>query len=113
MAAVGINDDLLSFVSQWNTQVSGLDIQDTSAPQVTQLNITGINTFHTHDGEQRLSDPNVHCDLDTRSRSSSQDNLSFSSDLDLGLDLNDDSALDWGLNLNEKDRLSFNLSTAR
>ena len=67
MATGGANDEFLSFVSQWNTQVTSLD-----PPHTSNVN----NTLH---------------DPDLANRSSSTDGLNISSDLDL----NDDSAFEW------------------
>ncbi len=75
MATGTANDEFLSFVSQWNTQVTSLDPP------------------HTSDVSNSLSKLNALHDSDLVNRSSSTDDLNLSSDLDL----NDDSAFEWAL----------------
>ncbi len=78
------NDDFLSFVSQWNTQVTGLD------------------TFNTDGGTHSLGrhDPVL------ISKSSSENSLTSSSDLDM----NDDSAFEWAKNVTKRSKHSAELS---
>ncbi len=84
------NDDFLSFVSQWNTQVTGLD------------------TFNTDGTTHSLGKNNALHNPDIISRSSSENSLTSSSDLDM----NDDSAFEWAQNVTKRSKPSDGL-TAR
>ncbi len=88
MATGGVNDDFLTFVSQWNNQV------------------TGLNTPYQDDGNKRPSDLTALHDPNTLKRSSSADDLNLSSDLDN----NDESAFEWALNLNKRTSLTCDIS---